>query len=81
MTDADVDGAHIATLLITFFYQELRSIIEKGHLYLAVPPLYRIAAGESLFMHVMIKIKIKLLKRILKIKKILILVVLKGWEK
>jgi topoisomerase IV subunit B len=47
MTDADVDGAHIASLLITFFYQEMPELIRNGHLYMGVPPLYRITQGSK----------------------------------
>jgi topoisomerase-4 subunit B len=63
MTDADVDGAHIASLLITFFYRQMQDLINAGRLYLAVPPLFRLSHGGKIFYARNDKHKDELLKR------------------
>jgi topoisomerase IV subunit B len=63
MCDADVDGAHIASLLITFFYRQMPKLIDGGHLYLAVPPLYRLSHGGKIFYARDDKHKAELLKK------------------
>lgn len=66
MTDADVDGAHITSLLMTFFYQQMPKLIENGHLFIATPPLYKIAAGGKNYYALDDDDKDQILKKILK---------------
>ena len=63
MTDADVDGAHISTLLMAFFYKEFPRLIDEGHLYLSVPPLYRITKGSKILYAVNDKHKDEIIKK------------------
>ncbi len=66
MTDADVDGAHITSLLMTFFYQQMPKLIENGHLFIATPPLYKIAAGGKNYYALDDDDKDQILKKIIK---------------
>lgn len=66
MTDADVDGAHIASLLMTFFYQQMPKLIENGHLFIATPPLYKIVVGANNYYALDDEDKDKILAKVVK---------------